>query len=158
MLEPCKQMLSVQNTVITTNFDQKKRISFRKHLMTINLVYRIRKEKIAIVANIQNMFHSFLVNEDHRDYLCFLWHVENDFEKPLVTYRMEVHVFGNRSSPSVAMYGLCRIGDLTAETHEQEVKEFTVNDFYADDGLKSCATTHEAIDLLKNTARYERVW
>lgn len=37
-----QQMLSVQNTVITTNFDQKKRTSLRKHLMTINLVYRTK--------------------------------------------------------------------------------------------------------------------
>lgn len=117
----------------------------------LGILIRFRKERVAVVADIQSMFHSFLVDEGHRDYLRFLWHKDNDFEKPLVTYRMKVHVFGNRSSPSVAMYGLRRIGELAAKTHGQEVKDFIVNDFYVDDGLKSCATTYEAVSLIHKT-------
>lgn len=117
----------------------------------LGILIRFRKENVAVVADIQSMFHSFLVDEDHRDYLRFMWHRDNDIERPLITYRMKVHVFGNRSSPSVAMYGLRRIGDLAAESHGQEVKDFIVNDFYVDDGLKSCATTREAINILQKT-------
>lgn len=117
----------------------------------LGILIRFRKENVAVVADIQSMFHSFLVDEDHRDYLRFMWHRDNDIERPLITYRMKVHVFGNRSSPSVAMYGLRRIGDLAAESYGQEVKDFIVNDFYVDDGLKSCATTREAINILQKT-------
>ncbi|XP_062614642.1 uncharacterized protein LOC134276399 [Saccostrea cucullata] len=49
------------------------------------------------------------------------------------------------------MYGLRRIGELAAKTHGQEVKDFIVNDFYVDDGLKSCATTYEAVSLIHKT-------
>lgn len=117
----------------------------------LGILIRFRKDKIAVVADVQQMFHSFLVEEEHRDYLRFLWHKDNIIENPLVTYRMRVHVFGNRPSPSIAMYGLQRIGKLSEKTHGPEVKKFIVNDFYVDDGLKSCPTEQDAIDLLYKT-------
>ena len=49
------------------------------------------------------------------------------------------------------MYGLKRIGELSEKTHGSEVKEFIVNDFYVDDGLKACPTGQDAIDLLYKT-------
>ncbi|XP_061170784.1 uncharacterized protein LOC133180260 [Saccostrea echinata] len=117
----------------------------------LGILIRFRKHMVAVVADVQQMFHSFLVEEEHRDYLRFLWHKDNKLEYPLATYRMRVHVFGNRPSPSIAMYGLQRIGELSANTHGPEVKEFIVNDFYVDDGLKSCPTEQEAIDLIRKT-------
>ena len=79
----------------------------------LGILIRFRKDMVAVVADIQKMFHSFLVYEENRDYLRFLWHKVNRLENPLVTYRMRVHTFGNRPSPSVAMYGLRRIGELS---------------------------------------------
>lgn len=46
-----------------------------------------RKEKVAILADIQQMFHCFLVHEDHRNFLRFLWHRDNDINKEVVWYR-----------------------------------------------------------------------
>ena len=94
------------------------------------------------------MFHSFIVDENYRD----LWHEDNNLENPLVTYRMRVHVFGNRPSPFIAfMYGLQRIGELATESHGREVKNFIINDFYVDGGLASYASSQEAINILINT-------
>ncbi|KAJ8381260.1 hypothetical protein SKAU_G00020380 [Synaphobranchus kaupii] len=42
-------------------------------------------EPVAVMSDIQQMFHSFLVREDHRDYL----------RSEVVEFRMKVHVFGN---------------------------------------------------------------
>ncbi|XP_063420679.1 uncharacterized protein LOC134705894 [Mytilus trossulus] len=106
---------------------------------------------VGVVADIQQMFHSFLVQEEHRDFLRFLWHKDNVIENPLVTYRMRVHVFGNRLSPSIAMYGLRRIGELATESHGDDVKNFINNYFYVDDGLKSCPSSQDAIDLILKT-------
>lgn len=117
----------------------------------LGVLIRFRKEMIGIVGDIEQMFHSFLVREDHRDYLRFLWHQDNILENPLVTYRMRAHVFGNSPSPSIAMYGLRRIGELAEQTHGCDVKDFIINHFYVDDGLKSCVSNQEAIDLLKKT-------
>jgi hypothetical protein len=38
-------------------------------------------------ADVQHMFHCFIVREDHRNYLRFLWYKDNDFEKELIEYR-----------------------------------------------------------------------
>lgn len=117
----------------------------------LGIFIRFRKDTVAVVADVQQIFHSFLVEEEHRDYLRFLRHKDNKLENPLVTYRMRVHVFGNRPSPSIAMYGLQCIGQLSAETHGREVRDFIVNDFYVDEGLKSCPTEQEAIELISKT-------
>ncbi|VDI19287.1 Hypothetical predicted protein [Mytilus galloprovincialis] len=117
----------------------------------LGILIRFRKEMVGVVADIQQMFHSFLVQEEHRDFLRFLWHKDNVIENPLVTYRMRVHVFGNRPSPSIAMYGLRRIGELATESHGDDVKNFINNDFYVDDGLKSCPSSQDAIDLILKT-------
>ena len=47
----------------------------------LGVLMRFRKEKVAILADIQQMFHCFLVREDHRNYLRFLWYRDNDVTK-----------------------------------------------------------------------------
>lgn len=43
------------------------------------------------------MFYCFLVHEEHRDYLQYLWYEDNDTSKNVTEYSMKVLVFG--SSP-----------------------------------------------------------
>ncbi|KAJ8364811.1 hypothetical protein SKAU_G00136420 [Synaphobranchus kaupii] len=74
----------------------------------LGVLLRFRKEKVAIMADIQQMFHCFLVHEEHRNYLRFLWHKDNDIDKEVIEYRMRVHVFGNGPSPAAATYSLRR--------------------------------------------------
>lgn len=61
----------------------------------LGVLIRFRKEMVAVTADAQHMFHCFLVREDHRNFLRFLWHKDNDLEKEIIEYRMRVHVFGN---------------------------------------------------------------
>ena len=61
----------------------------------LGVLIRFRKEAVAIVADIQQMFHSFQVKEEHRNFLRFLWFKDNDPTKDITEYRMKVHVFGN---------------------------------------------------------------
>lgn len=93
------------------------------------------------------MFHNFLVTPGHRDYLRFLWHEDNDISKPLIDYHMNVHVFGNSPSPAVATYGLRK----AVENAETDVQDFIYKNFYVDNGLVSCRTSEEAINLLART-------
>ena len=44
----------------------------------LGVLMRFRKEQVAITADIEHMFHCFVVKEDHRDYLRFLWYRDND--------------------------------------------------------------------------------
>ncbi len=105
-----------------------------------------RKERVAILVDIQQMFHCFLVCDDHRNFLRFLWHKDNNVNKE-VEYRMKVHVFGNWPSPAVAIYGLRRAIKEGAQEHGADTVKFVERHFYVDDCLVSVPSEAEAIDL-----------
>ncbi|XP_067282638.1 uncharacterized protein [Pseudorasbora parva] len=115
----------------------------------LGVLIRFRKDPVAITADIQQMFHCFLVREDCRDVLRFLWHRDNDLTKEVVDYRMRVHVFGNSPSPAVAIYGIRKAAKEEEKEYGSDVRKFVEEDFYVDDALKSFPTEEEAIDVLK---------
>lgn len=117
----------------------------------LGVLMRFRKEKVAILADIQQMFYCFQVQQDHRNYLRFLWYKDNDMTKEIIDYRMTVHVFGNSPSPAVAIYGLRRAIKEGAQEHGTDTVNFVERHFYVDDGLLSVPTEAEAIDLLSRT-------
>lgn len=102
---------------------------------------------MAITADIEQMFYCFLVREEGRNFLRFLWFRNNDPSEDIIEYRMWVHVFCNSPSPAVAIY--CFRQSVTGG--DPEVKNFVNRDFYVDDGLKSLPTVKAAVDLLKDT-------
>ncbi|KAK3549341.1 hypothetical protein QTP70_034567, partial [Hemibagrus guttatus] len=112
---------------------------------------RFRKESVAIPADIQQMFYCFLVKEQDRNFLRFLWFGDNDLSKDIVEYRMKVHVFGNSPSPTVAIYGLRKAAHLQGKEQDSEVQQFIEYDFYVDNGLKSLPTVEAAVSVLKRT-------
>ena len=89
----------------------------------VGILLRFRKDMVAISADIEKMFYSFLVEEKDRDYLRFFWYAENDPMKELVEYRMRVHVFGNKPSPSVANFGLQKTASVSESEYGSDVKE-----------------------------------
>ncbi|VDI17593.1 Hypothetical predicted protein [Mytilus galloprovincialis] len=89
--------------------------------------------------------------KDHRNYLRFLWHKNNDLQENLVEYRMRVHVFGNSPSPAVATLGLRKAAQASEQEFGSHVTSFVTRDFYVDDGLTSCPTKEEAVKLMKDT-------
>lgn len=117
----------------------------------IGVLIRFRKEQVAVTADIQQMFHCFIVHRDHRNYLRFLWYRDNDTSKDVIDYRMRVHIFGNSPSPSVAIYGLRRAIHEGAHKHGADTVQFVERHFYMDDGLISVPTDDEAISLLRRT-------
>lgn len=110
-----------------------------------------RKEVVAVTADIEQMFHSFVVRADHRNFLRFLWFEDNDPSKDVKEFRMKVHVFGNSPSPAVAIYGLHRAAQHGELEFGKDARAFVERDFYVDDGLKSMPTAEEAVALLKRT-------
>ncbi|XP_033111446.1 uncharacterized protein LOC117112468 [Anneissia japonica] len=117
----------------------------------IGVLLRFREDVVAVIADIEQMFHSFQVKEDHRDYLRFLW-FENDYpDGAIVDYRMKVHTFGNSPSPAVATFGLRKTAQDAEDTFGKDAREFVNRNFYVDDGLKALPTPDKAIDLLQRT-------
>ena len=116
----------------------------------IGVLMHFRKENIAVMCDVEQMFHSFYVDPAHRDFLRFLWFEGNNPSKPIVEYRMNVHLFGNGPSPAVATYGLRRTASDGEEEYGEEAKRFIHRNFYVDDGLASLANAQQAIELVKN--------
>ena len=48
------------------------------------------------------MFHQVYVAPEDREALCYLWWPNGDITKDAKTHQMLVHIFGAKSSPSVA--------------------------------------------------------
>ncbi|XP_069108240.1 uncharacterized protein [Argopecten irradians] len=110
------------------------------------VLLRFRKDAVAVIADIQQMFYCFSVRPDHRDFLRFYWYEKNEPSCPLVEYRMTKHVFGNSPSPAVA-----RTASEAEAEYGSDVGEFVRENFYVDDGLASLATPKEATDLFQRT-------
>ena len=117
----------------------------------IGVLLRFRREMVAVTADVQHMFHCFIVREDHRNYLRFFWYENNDINKKLIEYRMKVHVFGNSPSPAVTTLGLRKAALKAEPEYGSQVTSFVSRDFYVDDGLTSCSTPEEAVKLLVDT-------
>ena len=115
----------------------------------LGVLLRFRRERVGVMCDVEQMFHSFYVDPKDRDFLSFLWFKNNDPSLEIVEYRMLVHLFGNGPSPAIATYGLRRAADDGEENHGEEVKEFIHRNFYVDDGLASGRTVDEVIRLVR---------
>ena len=68
----------------------------------LGVLMRFRRENYAIMCDVEQMFFSFHVNPEHRDFLRFLWFRNNDPKHPIIEYRMNVHLLSNGPSPAIA--------------------------------------------------------
>ena len=109
---------------------------------------RFRLENIALMTDVQAMFHQVKVSERHVNFLRFLWWPEGDTTQSPVEHRMKVHIFGAVSSPSCANYALRRTGADNKDGFQAEVIETIYNNFYVDDCLRSLPSEKEAIKLV----------
>lgn len=114
------------------------------------VLLRFRLGNIAVAADIESMFHCFLVEPHDRDLMRFFWYANNDTNSPITQYRARVHIFGNCSSPAVANYGL-RFAASFASDDELSAKNFITDCFYVDDGLLATHSVSEAVTTVTRT-------
>ena len=72
----------------------------------IGVLLRFRMGALAVVADIEAMFHQVKVPLKDRDRLRFLWWPNGESESEPEVFRMTVHLFGAASSPSCDSYAL----------------------------------------------------
>ena len=109
----------------------------------IGVLMRFRLHRIPVSSDIEKMFYQVRMLEKDRPYLSFVWREPGSPELP-GTYRMNVHIFGAVSSPSVCQFVLLR----TAEDNQKdfpEVTDLVQSSFYVDNFLKSFEGEREAI-------------
>jgi len=54
----------------------------------LGVLIRFRQNAVAFMADIEQMFHSFLVRREHRDLLRFFWYKDNNTDGELIEYRI----------------------------------------------------------------------
>ena len=139
--------------------------SLNDHLLTgpdltntlVGVLCRFRKGSIAVMCDIERMFHHFHVKKEDQDYLRFLWWENGNLDNIPSVYRMKVHLFGAASSPGGANFGLKHLAAQGKGQFSEEAVRFIQRNFYVDDGLISVQTEKEAIQLVKVTLLHRQV-
>ena len=126
--------------------------SLNRHLLqgpdqTNNLVgvlCRFRQKPVAVMCDIEGMFHQVHVNLEHCNFLCFLWWENGNIDSEPKEYRMTVHLFGATSSPGCANFALKKVASDYEDQCGAEAADFIRNNFYVDDSLRSVSTPEAA--------------
>lgn len=71
----------------------------------VGVLCRFRKGQIAVMCDVERMFHQFHVSARDQDYFRFLWWEGGNMKAPPSVFRMKVHLFGAASSPGCANFG-----------------------------------------------------
>ena len=119
----------------------------------VGVLIRFRQEPVAVMGDVQSMFHQVRVPEVDRDLLRFLWWPRGDFSKELEEYRMTVHLFGAVSSPSCANFAMRRNAEDHRHEFSPDVVSTVLKNFYVDDCLKSLPSATVAIKHVEELRR-----
>jgi hypothetical protein len=90
------------------------------------------------------MYYQIKVPTHHADCMRFSW--LDEFGHP-TEYILKVHVFGAKSSPSIANFALQQIARDNASNNE--VANTIMKNFYVDDLLKSVSDEDRTVDLIR---------
>ena len=115
----------------------------------VEVLIRFRLEKIAVVSDIEQMFHQVHVSPPDKNYLRFFWWPKGDLTLSPTTYHMTVHIFGATSSPSCVQFCLLETVKDSVHSISERAKQIIANNFYMDDCLFSVPSVSEAA-LLAN--------
>ena len=75
----------------------------------VGVLCQFRQEPVAVICEIEGMFHQVHVNPEHRNFLHFLCWENGNFDSEPKEYRMTVHLFGATSSPGCANFALKKV-------------------------------------------------
>ena len=114
----------------------------------VGVLLRFRREKIAIVADIETMFYQIRVNPSDRDALRFLWWSQGNLNDEPSIYRMTVHLFGAKSSPSCASFCLRQTAKEFGKYYDPQISEIVFKNFYVDDCLISVESEQRAVEVV----------
>ena len=113
----------------------------------VGILIRFRENPIAIVADIEAMYHQINLVESDTDSVRFLWKENLHDETPPITLKMLVHSFGEKDSPCAALFALQKIARDNQHLYNNNVIQTVLENFYMDDLIKSVKDTREAIQL-----------
>ena len=110
----------------------------------IGILFRFRENRVALTADIEEMFLQFQVPEQQRRYLRFLL---TDEDGKLMPYQYNRHIFGAKSSPTCANYALQQCAKLFGMEHPV-TSQVVLDNIYVDDMLLSVHRTEQASEAI----------
>ncbi|XP_038049672.1 uncharacterized protein LOC119723185 [Patiria miniata] len=119
----------------------------------IGVLVRFREQRVAVMGDIEAMFYQVKVTPSHRDVLRFLWWRDGDIANQPEVFRMAVHLFGGVWCPSCASYALHRTAEDHKDEFDPEVITTVMENFYADDCLKSVENDEKAMKLVEQLCK-----
>ena len=111
----------------------------------LGVLTRFRQEPIAVMADIEAMFHQVRVPECDRSFLRFLWWPDGNLSRALAEYQMTVHLLSAVPSPACANFALRKTADDNVQHFSSDVTNTIKRNFYVDDCLKSLPSVKDAI-------------
>ncbi|XP_077997424.1 uncharacterized protein LOC144450652 [Glandiceps talaboti] len=114
----------------------------------IGVLLRFRERSVAIMGDIEGMFHQVKVSNKHRDALRFLLWKDGEMGSDPEVFRMTVHLFGGLWSPSCASFALRKTAADYIQDFPPEVIDTVNRDFYVDDCLRSLDSDDQAIEMI----------
>lgn len=115
----------------------------------LGVILRFRENRIALMGDIQAMFHQVNVCPRDQDVLRFLWWTGGDRSVKPEVYRMGVHLFGGTWSPSCCNFVLQRTADDNGHEFHKETVKTVKRNFYVDDCLRSVHSERDAKQLYR---------
>ena len=116
----------------------------------VGVLLRFRKCKIAIVADIESIFYQVRCTPKDLDSLRFLWWPGGNLSAEAVSYRMKVHLFGAKLSPSCAAFALLETVKRFGKYFPAKVTDVVRKGFYVDDCPTTVNDEREGIQLVKD--------
>lgn len=114
----------------------------------VGVLLRFRKGSVAVMGDVEKMFYMLHIPLKDKNFLRFFWYPNNDLSKSPIECRLNVHVFGAKSSGSCANFALRQC----ASESNSAVGYTILNSFYVDDMMASVDTEIQAIDLIKGVS------
>ena len=113
----------------------------------IGVLIRFRKERVAFMADIQEMFYQVQVPASDFNFLRFLWWPNGDTSQEMKEFVMKKHIFGSVSSPGCANFALQKCAKDNYNFSPEAARTIE-RSFYIDDCLKSVPSVEAAVKLV----------
>ena len=111
----------------------------------LGVLTRFRQDRVAVMADIEAMFHQVRVPDPDCSFLRFLWWPDGKLSCTVEEYQMTVHLFGAVSSPACSNFAIRKTAEDNAEDFSADVVNTVKRNFYEDDCLKSLPSVEDAV-------------
>ena len=119
----------------------------------VGVIIRFREEPVAVIGDIESMFHQVLVPEKDRSLLRFLWWENHDTSSKILDFEMNVQVFGETYSASCCNYALKKTALDNKSNYHPDVALTVKRNFYVDGLLKSVKDISTVVKLIQDFSK-----